>query len=91
MPVIIEQSGISTGTTLLDCTKAIAALPALELTAREIDVLKLLAQGLSNAEIADQLFISHNTVKTHLKSIFSKLGVEHRVQAAVIALQQGLI
>jgi DNA-binding NarL/FixJ family response regulator len=62
-----------------------------ELTSRERDVLHLLVQGLSNPEIAAALFISQSTVKTHLRSIFKKLDVEHRVQAVVIAMQRDLI
>jgi two-component system, NarL family, response regulator LiaR len=62
-----------------------------ELTEREIEILKLLIQGLSNPEIATLLFISQSTVKTHLRSLYKKLNVEHRVQAAVIGVQQGLI
>ncbi|MCU0570673.1 MAG: response regulator transcription factor [Oculatellaceae cyanobacterium Prado106] len=61
-----------------------------EFTIRERDILKLMTQGKSNPEIARTLFISQSTVKTHLRSIFKKMGVEHRVQAAVIAVQQGL-
>jgi ATP/maltotriose-dependent transcriptional regulator MalT len=51
------------------------------LSEREMEVFKLLENGLSNQEIAEQLFISMNTVKAHLKSIYSKLGVSNRVQA----------
>jgi two-component system, NarL family, response regulator LiaR len=62
-----------------------------ELTSRERDILQLVVQGLSNPEIAAALFISQSTVKTHLRSIFKKLDVEHRVQAVVIAIQHDLI
>ena len=52
------------------------------LTEREIDVLKLITQGLKNDEIADQLFISVSTIKTHTRNIFSKLDVRNRCEAA---------
>ena len=55
------------------------------LTSREYDVLRLLAVGLSNAEIADRLIISTATVKTHTRNIYRKLGVSNRTQAAVLA------
>jgi NarL family two-component system response regulator LiaR len=61
------------------------------LTAREREVLVLLAKGLSNQEISDQLSISMATVKYHLTNIFSKLGAKNRVEAATIALEHNLV
>ena len=61
------------------------------LTERELFVLRLVASGASNQEIADKLSISVNTVKSHLKSILSKLQLENRTQAATYALQHGLV
>ncbi len=61
-----------------------------QLTARETDVLRLLAKGLSNAEIAGQLHLSEGTVRNHVSAILDKLGVSDRTQAAVIAIQHGL-
>jgi DNA-binding NarL/FixJ family response regulator len=61
------------------------------LTARELMVLRLVAQGASNREIGRALHISEGTVKTHLASIFGKLGVDDRTAAVTVALQRGLI
>jgi DNA-binding NarL/FixJ family response regulator len=61
------------------------------LTDREREVLMLIAHGLSNQELAEQLFIADNTVKTHVKRIFTKLGARDRAQAIVIAYESGLV
>jgi two-component system NarL family response regulator len=68
-----------------------AQLPRPDLSARELDVLRLIVQGLSNKQIAYTLGIAEHTVKNHVKNILSKLGVDDRTQAATAAIQRGII
>lgn len=73
------------------------AVPAAEteiigqLSQRELEVLKLMVEGRSNPEIAAALYLSPNTVKTHVRGIMNKLAVDDRVQAAVVALRAGIV
>jgi NarL family two-component system response regulator LiaR len=67
-----------------------ATLITSKLTQRELEVLRLIARGFSNADIADRLFLSDGTVRNHVSAILAKLGVSDRTQAAVIAIQHGL-
>jgi DNA-binding NarL/FixJ family response regulator len=68
-----------------------AADPLAQLTPRETDVLKALAQGRSNREIARALSVTEETVKSHVSSILAKLGLADRTQAAIFALQHHLV
>lgn len=68
-----------------------ARIAALGLTPRELEVLQLIADGLSNKEMADRLFVSENTVKTHTARVFGKLGASRRTQAVQLAKSQGIL
>ena len=82
-PALQEQSP-----TILPDEKMLARL---NITPRELEVLQLIAQGLSNQEIADRLFLSPNTVKTHTSNVFSKLDVQRRTQAIQKAKELGVL
>jgi DNA-binding NarL/FixJ family response regulator len=70
----------------------VAELPGLdELTERELEVLRLVAKGRSNGEIAEELFLGEATVKTHVGRILAKLGLRDRVQVVVVAYESGLV
>ena len=64
---------------------------ALGITPRELEILELIAQGLSNREIAEKLFVSENTVKTHSSRVFDKLGAKRRTQAVQLGKEFGLL
>jgi two-component system NarL family response regulator len=69
----------------------VAQMPRPDLSAREIEVLELVVQGLLNKQIAHALNISEYTVKNHVRNILEKLGVEDRTQAATVSIQRGII
>ena len=71
-------------------TGGVDAVAAVGLTEREAEVLRLLARGLSNAEIAGALFVGEATVKTHVSNVLQKLGLRDRIQAVVWAFEQGV-
>jgi DNA-binding NarL/FixJ family response regulator len=75
---------------LPDLKQAASATPD-QLSERELQVLQLIVDGLSNQQIAQKLYISNDTVKTHIKRILEKLSASDRTQAAVKALRQGLV
>jgi DNA-binding CsgD family transcriptional regulator len=66
-------------------------LDDLGITPRELDILELIAQGMSNREIAEKLFVSENTVKTHSSRVFGKLGAKRRTQAVQLGKLYGLL
>ena len=66
-------------------------IEALGVTPRELEILELMAAGMSNREIAEKLFVSENTVKTHSSRLFEKLGAKRRTQAVQLGKQQALI
>jgi len=80
---------------LIDQTKAVGDFAStsqvFDLTEREMEILKLITQGFSNADIAERLFLSEGTVRNYTKNLFQKLGVSARTQAAVIAIKHGLV
>lgn len=92
---IIEHSQARAAAKTQDSVSRSQSLPEQKLTdplsKRELQVLKLVAQGLSNRDIADQLFLSIDTIKTHLKSIFSKMAVARRTQAVSLGRELNLI
>lgn len=80
-----------TGKVLSRMRGSAAPKPHEELTQRELEILRLIADGKTNQEIANQLFIAVKTVKTHITNIFSKLGVDDRTQAAIYAHRNKLV
>ena len=71
-------------------TASVPEYPA-GLTAREVEVLRLVAQGMTNARVAQELYLSPRTVQRHLNSIFRKLGVASRAAATRLAVEHGLV
>jgi len=86
-PEIIVKEVPVAGPFALDETK----VRELEITPRELEILGLVAEGLSNKEIAERVFVSENTVKTHVSRVFEKLGARRRTEAVQIAKSSRLI
>ncbi|MGZ4595481.1 MAG: response regulator transcription factor [Actinomycetes bacterium] len=76
---------------LLNRLRADREEPAADLTAREREILQLIAEGLTNAAIARRLFISVNTVRNHVQSLLAKLGAHSKLEALSVAVREGLI
>lgn len=85
--VVVKEVPVPTREFVMDQ----ARLQELGITAREFEILKLIAGGMSNREIAEKLFVSENTVKTHSSRLFDKLSAKRRTQAVQIAKQLRLI
>jgi DNA-binding CsgD family transcriptional regulator len=85
--VIVEKQVFASSDFVLNA----AELNRLRLSARELEVLQLIADGLSNQQIAERLFVSLNTIKTHTSNLFLKMEVERRTQAIEMAKRLGLI
>ncbi len=94
---IFALLGIWLGLKLTATRPAPAPVPAVQpvvptnMTRREVEILELIAQGLSNREIADKLCVSENTVKTHCSRVFEKLGAKRRTQAVQLGKELGLL
>ncbi|WP_323748209.1 response regulator transcription factor [Catenulispora rubra] len=84
------QSVLDDGVTAILLAAAVNVPPSVDLTPREAEVLTLIARGKSNTEIAEDLFVSAATVKTHINNLFAKIGVRDRAQAVRYALRHGL-
>ena len=91
--MVKEVIGRSAGPGLVRSVRAPTRreIEALGMTPRELEVLQLIADGLSNKEMAERLFVSENTIKTHTSRVFDKLGASRRTQAVQLAKSQGLI
>lgn len=93
--IIFLALGIWVGSNILSPKQKARSLMAkpeeIDLSDREFEVLQLIAEGLSNQQIADQLFVSRNTIKTHISNIFAKLDVKRRTQAIQRAREVGMI
>jgi DNA-binding CsgD family transcriptional regulator len=86
--VIVREVSVPTPATF---TRNEEKLAAIGMTRRELEILELIAKGLSNREIAERVFVSENTVKTHSSRVFEKLGAKRRTQAVQLGKEFGLI
>lgn len=87
----VEIETVVAGTTVGDNKQREDARDGLGITRRELEILELIAQGMSNREIAEKLFVSENTVKTHSSRVFDKLGAKRRTQAVQLGKEFGLL
>jgi DNA-binding CsgD family transcriptional regulator len=85
--IVVREVPVPTGPFVLDERKR----ENLGITRRELEILELIAQGMSNREIADKLFVSENTIKTHSSRVFDKLGAKRRTQAVQLGKEMGLL
>ncbi len=86
--VVFKEVAVSTATPF---ALNEGSLRELTITRRELEILELIASGMSNREIAEKLFVSENTVKTHSSRLFDKLGAKRRTQAVQLGKELGLI
>ena len=86
--IVVREVAVPAASTFV---RDIARVDALGITKRELEILELIAAGLSNREIAERVFVSENTVKTHSSRLFDKLSAKRRTQAVQIAKEQRLI
>jgi DNA-binding CsgD family transcriptional regulator len=89
--VIVQEVLVHAPTEPTPFAVNIAALERLGVTPRELEILTLIAEGLSNREIGQRLFVSENTVKTHSANLFAKLGARRRIQAVQLGRDAGII
>lgn len=87
--LVVKEVPVPAATTPFSLNEA--RVKDLGITKRELEILELIAQGLSNREIADKLFVSENTVKTHSSRLFDKLSARRRTQAVQIGKEMGII
>lgn len=86
--IIVKEVHVPAGASFIPNTKK---RENLSITRREFEILELIAQGMSNREIADKLYVSENTVKTHSSRVFDKLGAKRRTQAVQLGKELGLL
>jgi DNA-binding NarL/FixJ family response regulator len=88
---IVEQLSLGEANSSIQTSRAVNGRQSPQLTQNEIEVVSRVAQGLSDKEIAAQLFLSEAAVKTRLRHIYRRFGLKNRAQAAIFALEQGLL
>ena len=89
--VIVREVEVQVPAPPVTPTPDLATLERLGVTPRELEILRLMSEGLTNREIAERLFLSENTIKTHMSRLFEKLGARRRTQAVQLGRQHALI